>query len=270
MVKQIKERLQGDEKMKIIQRSPDPFYFENGEVGILLIHGFTGTPSEMRPLGEYLAKAGFTVHAPLLAGHGTCPEDLEKTDWQDWLKTVLDAYDTMVQRGVKQVFVAGLSMGGLLAFYLSLHRPVAGLISLCAPIWVQDRRAPYVEIAQFFIRYLPRKGQKSPEIEQFLVPYDRTPLRAIAQLMRFIRKVRKRLSEVQVPTLVIQAKNDETIVPESANYIYQQISSKEKRLSWYEKSSHIITLDRERGKLFEEIESFISEQLRLQSNQGKE
>lgn len=244
--------------MEIIQRSPEPFYYPGGKTGILLIHGFTGSASEMRPMGEFFHKLGYTVHAPLLKGHGTNPEDLRRTHRRDWWQGVLDAYDHMVQSGVEKIYAVGLSMGGILALKLAMKSPLSGVVTMCSPIWVQDKRAKYVEFVHYFIPYLERRQRnRRAEIENMMFPYDRTPLRSLAQLFKLIRQVRYRLSHVKVPALIIQSTIDETVRPESGKYIYSKIGSQDKALSWYERSSHIITLDRERRKLFGEVEEFI-------------
>ncbi|MFC4548022.1 alpha/beta hydrolase [Paenactinomyces guangxiensis] len=243
--------------MNISKRSPEPFFYSGGNTGILLIHGFTGTPSEMRPMGQYLKDRGYTVYAPLLAGHGTSPEEMEKTGWKDWWKSVLDAYERLKNEGVEKLFVAGLSMGGALSLYLAAQKPVDGVIAMCSPVWIKDRRALIVDLIRLFIPYKVRSSHKDPEIEAHLVPYDRTPLKCVSSLNRLIRQVCKCMPRVQAPALVIQSRNDETVVPKSADYIYEHISSPVKYLSWYENSSHIITLDKERRKLFHEVEDFV-------------
>lgn len=245
--------------LQIQSRSPEPFIYHGEKTGILLLHGFTGSPSEMRPMGEYLHSKGYSVYAPLLAGHGTTPEELRDTTWRDWWQSVRDTYHKMKQEGIKELVVVGLSMGGALSLYLAAEEEVKGVVALCAPIWVRDRRAPYVDFFQFFFPpYLPReKKDRDPFIEANLASYDRTPLRSIGNLNRLIRQVKKRLPKVTVPTLIIQARNDQTVDPKSAPYILEKISSTEKQLSWYEKSSHIITLDKERRKVFAEVEAFI-------------
>lgn len=243
--------------MKIKRRSPDPFLFHGGGTGVLLVHGFTGTPSEMRPLGEYLRERGYTVYAPLLAGHGTSPEEMKDTQWPDWWQSVLEAYDRLMrEEPVRQIVAVGLSMGGALVLNLARIRPLAGVVPLCAPVWLQDSRHRLAGVLRWVIPYHKRKGGKPAHIEEHLVPYDRTPLRCISSLNRLIRHVRSRLPGVEVPALIVQSKRDETVAPKSAEYIYNHISSGAKQLLWYEKSGHIITLDKERERLFADIDSF--------------
>lgn len=243
--------------LEIIKRSPEPFYYPGGKTGILLIHGFSGSASELRPMGEYFRQKGYTVCAPLLKGHGTTPEDLRQSQWHDWWMSAIDGYDRLARAGVEKIYVAGLSMGGMLSLKLAIERPLAGVVTMCAPIWVRDRRAGLARFVHYFYPYLPRTGRKAPEIESQMVAFDRTPLRSVGQLLALIRHMRRLLQKVSIPALVIQSRVDETINPESALYIYENISSVDKKLTWYEHSSHIITLDRERRKLFQEVEEFI-------------
>lgn len=244
--------------MKVTQRSPEPFFYSGGKTGILLIHGFTGTPSELRPMGEYFRGKGYTVKAPLLAGHGTSPEEMEKTGWRDWWQSALDAYDHLrTEKDLDHLFVAGLSMGGVLSLLLAAEKPIDGVISMCAPVWVRDRRAFLASIAYPFYRYKMNGKQRDPDIEAHLVSYDRTPIKSVGELNRLLKRLKRYLSRVEAPALVVQSRHDETVQPRSARHIYEKISSNVKRLSWYEKSSHIITVDKERRKLFAEVDNFI-------------
>ena len=110
-----------------------PFFYKQGNVGCLLIHGFTGYPEEMRGLGQYLAQKGITALGVKLPGHGTKPEDLAGVTWLDWINEVHQTYTQLTQICDK-VFVAGFSMGGTLALHLASHAPVAGVISMSAPV----------------------------------------------------------------------------------------------------------------------------------------
>ncbi|PRX41501.1 carboxylesterase [Planifilum fimeticola] len=256
--------------MKIVRRSPEPFFYPGGEIGLLLVHGFTGSPAELRPMGDYFRKRGISVHAPLLKGHGTSPEELAGTTWMDWRESVLQAYDRLCRdAGVRRVFAAGLSMGGLLVLDLARHRPLDGVISMCAPIWLKDRRAVFAPLVRFFRPYLPRREVKEAHIEEHLVPYDRLPLVSVGHLLRLIRQVRRRLPEITVPALVIQSERDETVEPSSGRYILKRLGSEEKEFKSYANSSHIITLDRERERLFADVENFIQRVTREEIREEK-
>ncbi|WP_309864640.1 alpha/beta hydrolase [Desmospora profundinema] len=251
--------------MRIQRRSPDPFFYPGGAIGILLIHGFTGTPSEMRPLGQYLKQRGYTVYCPLLPGHGTSPEEMVETAWPDWWQAVREAYQRLRKEKCERVVAVGLSMGGALALNLAREEELDGIVSLCAPVWLKDKRTLIVDVVRWVIPYLKRRRTKPAHIEEYLVPYDRTPLKSVSSLKRLIRHVCKGLHEVKAPALIIQAEKDETVFPRSASYIYNTIASGDKQIRWFEKSSHIITLDKERERLFREIDAFVKRVADLES-----
>ncbi len=237
--------------------SPQPFFYEGDRRGLLLIHGFTGTTAELQPMGRFFHEKGYTVHAPLLAGHGTSPEEMAMTGWPDWWSSTVEGYKKLVQYGCQPIYVAGLSMGGLLALKLAHNYEVKAIISMCTPIYVKDRRIYLTPLLKRVVTYSPRTEEKEFHIEQSIFPYDRTPVCCIANLYDLIRRVKKRLPDITKPIFIAQGHRDETVKPKSAQYIYEHIGSDVKKLVWYEKSSHIITLDHEREALFRDIESFI-------------
>jgi len=246
-------------KMEIKKKSPNPFYLAGDERTVLLLHGFTGSPSELRPLGEFLSKTGRTVYAPLLPGHGKSPEDLAQTTWQDWWRGVVDSYQKLMVEGAKTLVVIGLSMGGVLALRLAMHFPLQGVVTMAAPTHVRDKRIRYAKLISYFYPYQPRKEKKAPYIENELVPLEKTPVKAAYELYKLINEVRRRLDEVMVPTLILQGKMDETIFPESAQYIYNHLDTEDKKLIWYPKAGHILPLEQEREKIFQDSLEFIEQ-----------
>lgn len=248
--------------MRTEHRSAAPFFYEGGKQGLLLIHGFTGSTAEMKPMGTYFQEQGFTVCAPLLAGHGTNPEDMLQTGWKDWWKSAVDGYKKLHNYGCEQIFVAGLSMGGVLALRMAREFSVAGVIAMAAPMSFKNWKAHFAWMLHPFVPYQIRSETKEPHIEEAILPYDRTPVKCVASLRRLINEVRGRLNEVIIPTLVIQGGKDETIYPTDANIILERLGSEDKRLIWYPNASHIIVLDHDREQMFAEILEFIK-RLRL-------
>jgi carboxylesterase len=244
-------------KVRIKPRSPEPFFYPGGKTGLLLLHGFTGSTAEMQPMGRHFQRLGYTVHAPLLSGHGTTPEQMAKTRWPDWWQSALQGYDRLIAEGCEQIAVAGLSMGGLLTLRLGYHRSPCALVSLNAPIEVRDKRIRWAKYAHYIRRYIPRNGAKEEHIEKEIFPYERSPVVCIASLWDFITLMKQELFQVKAPTLIIQSIEDETIEPHSADYIYNQIGSNYKEITKYHKSGHIITLDKEREHVFQEIAAFL-------------
>ncbi|TCS82503.1 alpha/beta hydrolase [Tepidibacillus fermentans] len=244
--------------MKITYKKSNPFFHEGyRSVGILLIHGFTGSPAEMRLLGEYLYQQGYTVSAPLLAGHGTTPEEMAKTNKEDWFKSVLQAYDDLKEKGYPHIVAIGLSMGGILSLKLAAERPLAAVISLAAPIYVRDKRMAWARWLKYVKAFKAKSGEKPPHIEEHLASYDRTPIAAVESLHQLIQEVKQRLEQVRIPIQVMQGKRDETVEPRSAQYIFDHVASDFKKLNWYENSSHIMTLDHEKEQIFADIYDFL-------------
>lgn len=245
--------------MKIKKRKSESFYYAGDKkIGILLVHGFTGSPSEMSLLGEFLYKEGYSVYAPLLTGHGTSPEEMKKTNKDDWWNDVLDGYDFLKSEGCKNIVAIGLSMGGSLSLKLAIERDLLAVVSLAAPIFVTNKYIGLSKWIKYFIPY-QEKNKKSDHIQKHLVVYDRTPVACAASLNLLIKEVKKNLRKISIPILIIQGKTDETVYYESANYIYNNVGSTIKKIKWYNESTHIITLDHDKDKVFQDISLFLKE-----------
>lgn len=241
--------------MAILQGA-EPFLLPGGKRGVLLVHGFTGSPSEMRLLGEYLNKVGYTVLAPRLCGHGTTPAEMAETKWLHWYSAVEDGYH-LLKALCSEVCVVGLSMGGLLSLKLASEYPVTKLVSLAAPIYINDSRLPLLPVYRMFRNYVPKKRKKLDVDPLYSVGYDETPLASLSSLLDLIKQVDKLLPAIYVPALIIQSRAEHTVRPASAVHIYKSLGSHDKKLIWLEKSGHIVTLDIEKEHVFEHIASFL-------------
>ena len=222
----------------------DTFFWEAGPIGILLSHGFTATTAEIRLIAERFYAQGYTVAAPLLPGHGTKPEDLNQVRWQDWVNTGEGMLEKLFET-CEQVWVAGQSMGGVLALHLaSKDSRVAGVL-LYAPA-IRLTMSPFDKVKLYlgspFIKEVPRDSLDGSEFWQ---GYPGLPLKGGIQLLRFQSTTLKQLSLIQQPVLVFQGCKDTTVAPEAGEIILQGISSKVKKHYWMEKSSHAIVLDEE-------------------------
>lgn len=257
-------REEGERGLRIRYRSPEPFFLTGSKpVSLLLIHGFTGSCAEMSLLGEHFHERGYTVHAPLLKGHGTTVEEMEKTGVQDWWESVLEGYERLTSPERPHLFAVGLSMGGLLALKLAATRPVAGVVSLAAPVYVYQRFIGLSRWVYPLYRYHKSGGgPANPDVDAYAWSYERTPVKAAGHLYRLMKEVRKLLPRIEVPALIMQGHQDQTVIPHSARYIYERLGSSVKQLLWYEQSGHILTLDKEREQVFADIETFIEGCLR--------
>lgn len=235
----------------------EPFFFPGGNKGVLLVHGFTGSPSEMRLLGEYLHTLGYTVLGPRLSGHGTSETDMAQTGWQHWYSDVEDGY-YLLKSVCQEVYAAGLSMGGLLTLKLAAEYPVTKLASLSAPIFLADKRLPLLPIYRLFRGYVPKRRRKMDVADRYNVSYGQTPLASLQSLLELIKHVEALIPEVEAPALVMQSRNEHTVLPESASHIYDRLGSRDKEIVWLDRSGHVITLDIEREHVYRTISDFFA------------
>lgn len=236
----------------------DAFFWQAGRVGILLSHGFTATTAEIRPLAEILHRKGYTVAAPLLPGHGTSPADLNRVRWQDWARAGQDTLEQLFQ-SCERVFVAGESMGGLLALYLASQNPrVAGLLLYAPAIALNMRFADYAKLylGAPFLEQVPRSGLDCSEAWQ---GYSGLPLKGILQLLDFGRATRAQLAKIHQPILVLQGRLDTTVAPQAGDVILAHVSSTKKAHYWLEKSHHTLTLDVELDEVATKTIEFIEQ-----------
>lgn len=242
--------------MKVIKGAEEFFLQGKNKKGVLLIHGYTGTPAEMLLLGEYLHEKGYTVLGVRLPGHGTVPQELNETTWPMWYAEAEKGFDRL-QQCCSEVMVAGLSMGALLAIALTAQKNVSKAAFLAAPIYVRDRRAPFLPLLKYFIHYLKKRKRNYFVADKYNLAYNVMPVKPLSSLFALVKLCKKKfLPQIKVPCIVLQSKKEHTVRPESAEYIFQNLQSAEKKLVWFENSGHILTLDIERDKVFAEIADF--------------
>lgn len=244
-----------------IMSGAEPYAWQgtNGQ-GVLLIHGFTGSPSELRELGEQLHQKGYTVEGILLAGHGTNPRDLIGVKAETWLQQVREAVDRL-RRCCKTVTVIGMSMGGLLTLYAGAETPVDKLVTLSTPIYLYDWRVHFLWLAdQLPYWAIPKSPRCVDAPERYNVAYRCMPISAVHQLVRVLRLVKRReLPRVDQPILIIQSRTDHTVRPESAQYIADHVASRQKQLLWVPEARHVMTLFTGRQSIYAAIEAFLEE-----------
>jgi carboxylesterase len=245
--------------MRHIMPGAEPFFFRGGPVGVLLIHGFTGAPREVLPVGKVLAGAGYTVLGPRLAHHGTTPTDMFRSHWHDWVASALDGYH-LLRSQCETVLVGGLSMGGVLSLYLAAEQPVAGVFVMSTPsqpmLDSMDWRSRYAGVLGYLVPFKP-KGPPSPGSDPEHVDYDRYPVRAVAQLRALIAAAAARLPRVQAPALVVHSRGDTGVPAANLDYIYTHLGSADKDRFWLERSGHIVTEGPERQQLFDRLLAFV-------------
>jgi carboxylesterase len=246
----------------------EPFFFPGMKpTGILLTHGFTGSPKEMRWMGEYLNRElGCPCLGVRLAGHATRPEDMIRSRYEDWLASVEDGYHLM--RGVAdRVVLVGLSMGGALSLINATRLQVAGLVAMATPYGLPpDWRLNYTEILSKFVPYLPKSkdppgtGWVDKEAWHGQVSYPENPLRSIGELKKLLDLLRESLSNVTAPTLLIYSQDDKYLPLgslASMEYIYTHIGASRKEKLVLSGSGHVIPRDAQREQAFAAAAKFI-------------
>jgi carboxylesterase len=226
----------------------DGFFWEGNSTGVLLIHGFTSTTAEVRPLANKLHNAGYTVAAPLLPGHGTNPADLNRAAWPMWVEKVKQGYEKLIPQ-CERIFVGGESMGGLLTLELARQHPEISGLFLFAPaikvnnLWASRLLWPFIKVLKKAEGDdgLPWKG------------YTVNPVKAVAELHKLQKHVQRRLAEITQPVAIFTGEHDDTIAPDSAQFILQNIGSEVKHHFHLDDSGHGVILDRELDDIAEQV-----------------
>ncbi|GAB4539157.1 MAG: alpha/beta fold hydrolase [Anaerolineae bacterium] len=239
---------------------PSPFYLEGGPVGVLLIHGFTGSPPEMRLLGDYLHQCGLTVSGPLLPGHGTALEDLNRVRWIDWTEHV-EAALSELQTRCRTVFVGGLSMGALLTLYLAANHPdLPGAMAYAPATLVADWRIGLVPLLKYLVRQMPKDEDDDlhdPNARSRIWSYDGWPASGVHELNKLTRQVKRLLPQVTCPLLLVCSTGDRTVHPDSGRFTYARVGSTDKELVTLHGCGHVLTVDAEWETVAEKTHQFI-------------
>lgn len=263
-------QLQANQGMPLVQ----PFHQPGDQTGVLLLHGFGGSPAEVEPLAESLAQRGYTVSVPVLPGHGTTPRDFAATSNSQYLAAVRQCFEAMRQQ-CGQVYVVGFSMGGLLAIQLEQEVKLDGLVLMSTPI------QPWSDHADF--EWLKRAAQGGTRINLFVptlgIPtlvkaarrelggaapnvvepnYAAYPAASCLHVLELIEQVKPTLESVTTPTLILHSRDDYVSAASSAQYLHDHLGCGDKRLVYLENSGHVIALGRERETVAELVGRFVA------------
>jgi carboxylesterase len=245
--------------------------------GVLILHGFSGSPDCMREIESPLKALGIKIRMPILRGHGEkSPDALRGITWHDWVTDSESALDELLKE-VEKVIVIGHSMGGLLALTLAADHgnELESIILAAAAVQIASPIAPGRPL--FYLAPLLtlfRTKWDSPPIyaDKSLAQYDTNyqwvPKDAVLSLLDFSKVTRKRLVEIKTPTLIIQGRNDSTVAPESAEFIYNQISTPNelKKIVWFEETEHEMFRDCERFAIIDLIVNYICERITIRKS----
>lgn len=242
----------------------EPFYSDGTpdgsgrRVGVLLSHGFTGSPASMVDWGRYLAERGYTVAVPLLPGHGTVWQDMVPTRYEDYYAALSAELDTLKER-CDAVVVCGLSMGGCLALTLAERRPddLAGIVLVNPAVASTNKQLLLLPVLKHLVKAFPAIGNDIKKEGFSEYAYPRTPLKPLASMLTAWKTIRADLFKVAVPVLLFRAVDDHVVDPSSARIILAGIASKDATERVLTNSYHVATLDNDAEQIFAESLEFI-------------
>jgi len=254
-----------------ILEGAEPFSFDGegdaGRTGVVIGHGFTGTPQSMRPWAEHLAAAGYSVRLPLLPGHGTTWQEMNRTTWQEWYAEIRRSYAELAER-CDTIFACGLSMGGTLVTRLAedlAGQPsskLAGLV-LVNPAYGTMRRearlAPYIWRA---VASRPQIGNDIKKAEVTELAYNRTPVRAFVSMLGLWKLAIADLGKITVPILFFRSSEDHVVDALSGRLLHAGATSTTVRVVSLNNSYHVATLDNDAEQIFTGTVEFIEQHTR--------
>lgn len=242
-----------------------PFYFPGtNRKAVLLIHGWTSVPYEVRRLGMYLNEHGFTVSIPMLKGHGTVPKDLENVHWIDWFSDVKESYQEL-KKNHEKVYVGGTSIGANLAMLLAEEETdISGIVLMATPYKIN-----FEHICTFFARILlifkkynrkvyPPTFGLSTTITR-LISYQSYPIASALETYELVKEARKKLNSINQPCFIIQSLSDHVVARNSIDEIYNRISSGIKKKKYIKRAYHTFISDIKNEGVFKEILNFLEE-----------
>ncbi len=232
--------------------------------GVLLVHGWTSTPYEMRALGEYLNKKGYSVYAPLLSGHGTKPEDLKDVKWEDWEKDILDAYD-FLKKTSQDIFAVGMSFGGTLTLLLASQKRVVGLILMSTPYKMRYEKI-IEKVVKVIAPFKKFKDKSYPKIlgndEMCLtqvISYQKYPINSLYEAQKAIKSSLMSLNKINNPVMIIQSRDDHVISRNSMEIFEKKLKSDFIRKRKIKNAYHNFIGDTKNNYIFKDIVEFIED-----------
>jgi len=251
--------------MDNVHPQAEPFYLTgSSHQALLFLHGFTASPSEVRPVAEKLNKINnCSVSGILLPGHGTTPDQLNTIRWPEWYKAVEEELKSLQTR-YQQVFVGGLSMGGMLALHAGVNiEGLAGVVTINAPIYYHYGVIPLLsDLRGMMTPFYPKKGlQQIKELEdQGRFAYRVMPLKAFHSLNHLRKVVMKEIQGLKIPALIFQSMLDESVHPRSGDALYEKTRGQGAKLIMLPQSGHIATMGAQEEQIAREIANFMEVQ----------
>jgi carboxylesterase len=233
---------------------------ENAKIGILLVHGFTGSPSSMRPWAEFFSARGYTVRVPRLPGHATTWEDLNRVGWQEWPDRVIQEL-TELKKSCDRVFIFGLSMGGGATLFVAAHHgeKIAGIVLVNPMIHIPGFKAKLAPVIARFRTHLPSVGNDIKRANVSEYGYDALPTKGLLELGKLLKSARSTLGLVKNPVLLFHSTDDHVLPVSNTEIVMNEIGSQIKQRIELVNSYHVATLDYDSDMIFENSRIFVQE-----------
>lgn len=252
--------------MSQIIPTTEPFFLlgDSSKPSCLLIHGFTGTPKEMRWMGDYLHQHGYTCLGIRLAGHATDPEDMIRSRWTDWTASVEDGYHLLGGLSA-DIFLVGLSMGGILSLLMSTRLNVKGVIAMSTPSRLPtDYPTWLLQFISLFIKYRPKTNEPSGSgwfdkaAYREHIAYSQNPVRSAVELKKLTLELHAALPKVTVPVLLMHSKDERYVLSDNMESIYTGlVNAPDKTKLYITGSGHNLPRDASREQVFQYAAEFI-------------
>jgi carboxylesterase len=243
---------------------PSPFDLPGARGdAVLCLHGLTGTPYEVRPLGQAFSAAGIRAVGPALPGHGQTPEVLARVGYTAWLDAARDAVAAL-RREHDRVCVAGLSMGGLVSLALAAEGAVDAAVVVGTPLRLRQPLPLLIPLAKYvwpFARKRVGSDIRNPAARARHPSYDVMPLAAVHELIRLQQRVRRELGRIRIPILVAHGAHDITADPADSKEIFDSVGSEQREIHLYPRSGHVVPVDYDGPELARDAAHFLREVL---------
>ena len=242
-----------------IMKGAEPFFFKGNDIGVLVSHGFTGTPQSMRYYSEALNKAGYTVIGPLLRGHGTTPEDMAGSTASDWIQSVNEALNKLRQT-CSSIFITGLSMGGTISLYMAAMYPdiFKGVITINAAVRLDSPALASLAFDPQAPATVPGIGSDIKDPNSRELAYPVVPVASIKEAYALSSVTQDLLPNIKCPVLVITSREDHVVSTTNNRYIPDNLTASRVESLWLDNSYHVATLDYDKDLICEWACGFIS------------
>ncbi|KAB7672138.1 alpha/beta hydrolase [Bacillus sp. B1-b2] len=235
---------------------PKPFYYKGGSKAVLLLHSFTSNTVDMKKLGSFLNREDYTCYAPLYKGHGYSAEHLILSTPREWWESAEEGYNFLKNEGYQHIAVIGVSLGGLLALKLGQKMNVTGIVTMSVP-YKNEVFSLKKRVLSYAKYYKQSQGKEKDKISKEIDALEVNSTSSLLQFKDFIDLTIKGLPQVKQPISIMYGELDNPLYRESANYIYEKVSSLHKRIKGYSNSKHLMTLGQDKDAIHQDILSFL-------------